>query len=130
MASTAGTRALVSVGTGVTAFCFVTAGLATALTSQIAFSVIIALPAGVAVGAVVSILSWVRLWDHESLRPLLFGTSAVGYTLIGGAAVTYTIPQARGYLTIQQAVTAAGIVGVAVFIATRAMRRTDTAKRG
>jgi len=130
MASTAGTRALVSVGTGVTAFCFVTAGLATALTPHIAFSVLVALPAGVAVGVVVSLLSWSQLWSRASLRPLLFGASAVGYTLIGGTAVRYTLPQARGYLTIQHAVATAGIVGVAVFIAARATRRTDAAKRG
>ena len=130
MVSHAGTRALVSVGTGVTAFLVVTAGLAAALTPHIAFSVLVALPAGVAVGVVIGLLSWSRLWSHASLRPLLFGASAVGYTLVGGAAVTYTVPQARGYLTIRHAVAVAGIVGVAAFIAARVTRRTDTTQRG
>ena len=130
MVSTTGTRALVSVGTGVTAFLFATAVLAAALTPQIAFSVVVAVPVGVAMGAVVGLLSWTQLWDHASLRPLLFGTSAAGYVLVCGAAVTYAVPQARGYLTVQRAVAAAGVVGIAVFIATRARRRTDTAQRG
>ena len=128
MVSHAGTRALVSVGTGVTAFLVVTAGLAAALTPHVAFSVLVALPASVAVGVVVGLLSGSRLWGHASLRPLLFGAGAVGYTLVGGAAVTYTVPQARGYLTIQHAV-AAGVVGVAVFTAARATRRVDTARQ-
>jgi hypothetical protein len=127
--SHAGTRALVSVGTGVTAFLVVTAGLAAALTPHIAFSVLVALPASVAVGVVVGLLSGSRLWGHASLRPLLFGAGAVGYTLVGGAAVAYTVPRARGYLTIQHAVAVAGIVGVAVFTAARATRRVDTARR-
>ena len=129
MVSHAGTRALVSVGTGVTAFLVVTAGLAAALTPHIAFSVLVALPASVAVGVVVGLLSGSRLWSHASLRPLLFGAGAVGYTLVGGAAVAYTVPRARGYLTIQHAVAAAGIVGVAVFTAARATRRVDTARQ-
>ena len=129
MVSHAGTRALVSVGTGVTAFLVVTAGLAAALTPHIAFSVLVALPASVAVGVVVGLLSGSRLWGHASLRPLLFGAGAVGYTLVGGAAVTYTVPQARGYLTVRQTAVAAGVVGVAVFTAARATRRVDTARQ-
>ena len=108
-------RAVASLGMALTTFLVVTALVAELLIARIAFSVIVALPIGVLTGAGVGLATWVRLWDRPALRPVLLGGSAVGYAVLVAAAVSYSVPAARRFVSTASVLGFAAVCGVAVF---------------
>ncbi|WP_066415755.1 hypothetical protein [Halorubrum aethiopicum] len=112
-------RAVATVGTALTTFLVVAALLTELLSARIAFSALVGLPVGVVAGAVAGVVTWVRLWDRHGLRPVLLGCSAVGYALLAAAAVSYSMPPARPFVSAESAVGVAVVCGVAVLLLAR-----------
>jgi hypothetical protein len=107
-------RPLAAVGVALTTFLVVAVAIIEALAEQIAFSVFIGLPAGVVAGVVAAAVVWLRLWDSRPARPVLLGAAAFGYAIVVAAAVSYSVPAARGVLRPTIAVPFAAGCAVAV----------------
>jgi hypothetical protein len=109
-------RLVATIGTALTTFLLVSAVLTGALASRIAFSAIVALPVGVLAGVAMAVATWARFWGDPDARPALLGGSAIGFALLVVAAVSYTVPPARAFVTAERALAFAGICAVAVFV--------------
>jgi len=119
-------RPVAAIGTGLTTILLVSAVLTSALASRIEFSALVGLPAGVAVGVAAGVTAWVVLWNTPSVRPALLGYSTVGYAVLGVAAVSYAVPPARGFVSVERGLAVAGVCGLVVFaVASRNADRID-----
>ncbi|OYR59424.1 hypothetical protein [Halorubrum halodurans] len=112
-------RAVATLGTALTTFLLVAVLVTELLSARIAFSALVGLPAGVVGGAVAGVATWLRLWRRAALRPVLLGCSAVGYALLAAAAVSYSVPPARPFVSAESAVGVAVVCGVAVLLIAR-----------
>ena len=112
-------RPVATVGVAITTFLVVAAGLTEALAARIAFSAFVGLPVGVVFGLVAGTVVWARLWRSPRFRPVLLGTAAFGYALLAVAAVSYSVPPARGFVSVATAVPFAGLCAVAVTLLAR-----------
>lgn len=117
-----------TLGVALTTAVVVGALLTELLAAQIAFSAIVGLPAGLLAGAVAGIATWARYERAPRLRPALFGVAAFGYVLLVLAALSYSVPPVRGFVSVQTAVpfaiACAVLVGGAASL--RARRDGDT----
>ncbi|GAA0508675.1 hypothetical protein SAMN04488066_11117 [Halorubrum aquaticum] len=112
-------RFVATLGIALTTFLVVAALLTELLSARIAFSALVGLPIGIVAGAVAGIATWVRLWSRPALRPVLLGGSAVGYAVLAAAAVSYSVPPARGFVSTRGTLGFAVVCGVAVLLLVR-----------
>jgi len=109
-------RLPVSLGTAIATFLAVTALLTRLLLARIAFSAIVAIPIGLVAGAVIGWLTLTRFWADRESRPALVGGAVIGYALLGMFLVGYSVPAARGLLSLRAGVGLAGLAGVVAFL--------------
>lgn len=112
-------RPVAAIGVALTTFLVVAAALTEALAARIAFSALVGLPVGVVFGVVAGAAVWTRLWRSPRFRPILLGIAAFGYALLAAAAVSYSVPPARGLVSVATAVPLAALCAVAVALLAR-----------
>ncbi|PHQ39434.1 hypothetical protein DJ69_06365 [Halorubrum persicum] len=112
-------RPVAALGVALTTFLVVTALLTDLLAARIAFSAIVGLPVGLVAGAASGIATWTRLWGVSRARPHLLGTAAFGYALLAVAAVSYSVPPARRFVSVETAVPFAAVCAIAAFLLAR-----------
>ena len=112
-------RPVATVGVALTTFLVVTVAVTEALAARIAFSLFVGLPVGVAAGVVAAVAVWARLWASRRARPPLLGVAAFGYAILIAAAVSYSVPPVRGFVSPATAVPFAAVCAVAVALLAR-----------
>lgn len=112
-------RLVATFGVGVTAFLTVAATVTELLGAVVEFSAFVGLPIGLLAGAVTSAATWARLWNAPGARPALLGVATVGYAVFVVAAASYAISAVRGLVTVERALVAAVVAGLAVFALAR-----------
>jgi len=112
-------RPVAALGVALTTFLAVAALLTEVLAARIAFSAIVGLPVGLIAGVAAVIATWARLWLSPRARPLLLGTAAFGYALLGAAAVSYAVPPARDFVGVGTALSFGAVCAVVAFLLAR-----------
>ena len=112
-------RPVATVGVALTTFLVVTVAVTEALAGRIAFSLFVGLPVGVVAGVVAAVAVWARLWASRRARPPLLGVAAFGYATLAVAAVSYSVPPVRGFVSPATAIPFAAVCSVAVALLAR-----------